>query len=137
MPIDFPEIRPQYLERNLVLLQLLLKYLLTCNNIKHYHSLTAVVTILLQNPQTGASFVKTATVMKKGMSFGVNEYTIQIIISKAWSLALMERTLKQTLVLDLSCWTKEVYAFANNKNQDQRAVRGTVSSVSRIQECID
>ncbi|XP_053398535.1 cyclic nucleotide-binding domain-containing protein 2-like [Mercenaria mercenaria] len=30
----------------------------------------AVVTILLKDPKTGASFVKTATVMKKGMSFG-------------------------------------------------------------------
>ncbi|WAQ99621.1 CNBD2-like protein [Mya arenaria] len=30
----------------------------------------AVVTILLKNPKTGATFVKTATIMKKGMSFG-------------------------------------------------------------------
>lgn len=34
--------------------------------------ITAVVTILLKDPKTGASFVKTATVMKKGMSFGVS-----------------------------------------------------------------
>lgn len=36
-------------------------------------SFAAVVTILLKDPNTGASFVKTATVMKKGMSFGVSE----------------------------------------------------------------
>lgn len=32
----------------------------------------AVVTLLLRNPKTGASFVKTATIMRKGMSFGVS-----------------------------------------------------------------
>ncbi|XP_060074183.1 cyclic nucleotide-binding domain-containing protein 2-like [Ylistrum balloti] len=30
----------------------------------------AVVTLLLRNPKTGASFVKTATIMRRGMSFG-------------------------------------------------------------------
>lgn len=30
----------------------------------------AVVTLLLKDPKTGASFVKTATIMRKGMSFG-------------------------------------------------------------------
>ena len=37
---------------------------------------SAVVTILLKDPKTGASFVKTATVMKRGMSFGVRDEVI-------------------------------------------------------------
>ncbi|KAJ8297901.1 hypothetical protein KUTeg_024432 [Tegillarca granosa] len=35
----------------------------------------AVVTLLLRDPKTGASFVKTATIMRKGMSFGVTTNT--------------------------------------------------------------
>lgn len=41
----------------------------------------AVVTILLKDPKTGASFVKTATIMKKGMSFGVSRISSSLPLS--------------------------------------------------------
>lgn len=39
----------------------------------------AVVTLLLRDPKTGASFVKTATIMRRGMSFGVTALEISNI----------------------------------------------------------
>lgn len=41
----------------------------------------AVVTLLLRDPKTGASFVKTATIMRRGMSFGVQLLKYQILNS--------------------------------------------------------